>query len=724
MGPNSKIRDVDMKLPGMPTLLLAGFLLGLAWPAWATDSFEPNDDPNDPLHHLGNGEATESWVSTPKDEDWFRFTQAAEGNVDIRLSSLPDDYDLELYVVDGSQLQFVEISGNFGTEDEHLDGSLTAGEYFILIYGFEKVFDAEDSYILTATFQGDGGGGNDPPAVTVNSPNGGETLAGGSLHNITYTATDPNGDNLTITLEFSTNGGTSWTVIAGNQPNNGTHSWTVPNLATTQAQVRVIANDGQATDSDTSDGNFTITTTPQGNNTLAVTNGSGGSGADISVQLTLDNDDAVRGIQTDLVFNPAVLSFQGAVASGRAVAFSDSSNVVANGRARVLLFAPTGTSLSAGSGAVAQLTFRAIGASGTSSTVTPTASVLSDPNGASLAVDETAGTISVSGGGSPPAVSLTSPNGGETLTGGATHTITYDATGGSGPLAITLEFSINGGSTFTSIAAGLSNTGTHTWSVPNTATTQGRVRVTASDGQNSATDVSANNFTISTGPVGGNVVALGSGEGNSGETVTVPMMLTNETAMRGLQLDITFNSAVASFLDANPTGRGAALDVAFQTVAGGRARGVLNFHTNQSLAAGTGAIANLSFRLAGPQGGQTTLALTNLVFSDPNAQPAEVTGQNGMLSVTGGPNGGPDVDIAVLKNPGRERALNVYVTVVDGSGSLPTLTVGGAAVTPTALGGGVFVATRHIAGGTNSVTIQASDTNGSGTGSDQVTISF
>lgn len=87
--------------------------------------------------------------------------------------------------------------------------------------------------------------------VTVTYPNGGETLTAGASVNITWTWT---GSFTTVNLDYSTNGGTSWTTIVSGTPNDGTQAWTVPSTATSQGRVRVTG--GTATDQ--SNANFTI----------------------------------------------------------------------------------------------------------------------------------------------------------------------------------------------------------------------------------------------------------------------------------------------------------------------------------------------------------------------------------------------------------------------------------------------------------------------------------
>ena len=96
------------------------------------------------------------------------------------------------------------------------------------------------------------GGGGPVDVVTVTAPNGGESLASGASVNITWTWS---GSFTTVNIDYSTNGGSTWTNIATATANDGTQSWTVPATATTQGRVRVSG--GTATDM--SNANFTIT---------------------------------------------------------------------------------------------------------------------------------------------------------------------------------------------------------------------------------------------------------------------------------------------------------------------------------------------------------------------------------------------------------------------------------------------------------------------------------
>jgi hypothetical protein len=101
--------------------------------------------------------------------------------------------------------------------------------------------------------------------VTLTSPRGGETLQVGHTFNITWAASDPNGDgNITgFQIALSTDGGANFNfVVAANVPGTArSFNWTVPGgLTTTLGRIRVAASDSLgATGHDQSAGNFTIT---------------------------------------------------------------------------------------------------------------------------------------------------------------------------------------------------------------------------------------------------------------------------------------------------------------------------------------------------------------------------------------------------------------------------------------------------------------------------------
>ena len=97
------------------------------------------------------------------------------------------------------------------------------------------------------------------PAVAVTSPNGGESLVTGTSVSLTWSASD----NIAVTnvkLELSRDGGATFSeTIAASAPNTGTYSWTVSGPVSTNALLRVTADDAACHSvSDTSDAVFAI----------------------------------------------------------------------------------------------------------------------------------------------------------------------------------------------------------------------------------------------------------------------------------------------------------------------------------------------------------------------------------------------------------------------------------------------------------------------------------
>ncbi len=98
-----------------------------------------------------------------------------------------------------------------------------------------------------------------------------------------------------------------------------------------------------------------------------------------------------------------------------------------------------------------------------------------------------------------PTASITSPVGGEAWAANSAQNILWTASDNVGVTSVDLRLSTNSGASYpTVIAAGIANTGSYGWTVPNLNTTTARVQVTAHDaGANTAVSASAADFTIS-----------------------------------------------------------------------------------------------------------------------------------------------------------------------------------------------------------------------------------
>jgi hypothetical protein len=119
----------------------------------------------------------------------------------------------------------------------------------------------------------------------------------------------------------------------------------------------------------------------------------------------------------------------------------------------------------------------------------------------------------------PPAVTVTVPNGGEVWNIDEVQTIEWIATDNVSIDSVTIQYSINGGSSWIDASTGEANDSTYDWTIPPTPSTTCLVKVIAFDGfENAGEDESDNFFTIRDGiapsvelhhPNGGEVLSVG-----------------------------------------------------------------------------------------------------------------------------------------------------------------------------------------------------------------------
>jgi len=84
------------------------------------------------------------------------------------------------------------------------------------------------------------------------TPNGSEGLFAGNSQDITWKTNAAN-----VKLEYSTDNGSNWTDIVASTTNDGLHPWTVPNIGSTEFDIR-ISDAGNSSVNDRCDGNFTV----------------------------------------------------------------------------------------------------------------------------------------------------------------------------------------------------------------------------------------------------------------------------------------------------------------------------------------------------------------------------------------------------------------------------------------------------------------------------------
>ncbi len=117
------------------------------------------------------------------------------------------------------------------------------------------IWDATDGTpadISDVMFTISSGGGSE--SVTVTTPNGGESLQGGFQFGIQWTSSNLPGP---VYIEYSTDGGSSYSDIITSTTNNGAYLWTVPYVLSQNCRVKISdATDGDPFD--VSDADFSI----------------------------------------------------------------------------------------------------------------------------------------------------------------------------------------------------------------------------------------------------------------------------------------------------------------------------------------------------------------------------------------------------------------------------------------------------------------------------------
>ncbi len=95
-----------------------------------------------------------------------------------------------------------------------------------------------------------------------------------------------------------------------------------------------------------------------------------------------------------------------------------------------------------------------------------------------------------------PTITVTSPNGGETLTVGNSYPITWTSTGTVSN--VNIKYSTNNGSSWTTIISSTANDGSYTWTVPNAVSSQCKIKISEAADENPS-DASNAVFTIASG---------------------------------------------------------------------------------------------------------------------------------------------------------------------------------------------------------------------------------
>ncbi len=299
------------------------------------------------------------------------------------------------------------------------------------------------------------------------TPNGGEAWQVNANYNITWNLSF----NTTLKLEYSTNSGTSWLLIANNiSSSSNSYSWLIPNTKSHTCLVKISDNSGLI---DESDAVFSIIE-PQQN-----------------IELTKPN-----GGETWQVGNTEEINWNSTNISNVKIEYSTNNGVN---------WITVTSSTPATTGKYNWLVPN-----------TPSSQCkIKISNAANSSINDESYNVFSIVSQIQKSITVSSPNGGETWYIGSNNQISWTSTG---VTAIKIEYSTNGGSSWISITNNINaNLGTYNWTVPNSASLTCKIKITDINSP-SVFDISNSNFIIAqpgqnltlTSPNGGESWSIGS----------------------------------------------------------------------------------------------------------------------------------------------------------------------------------------------------------------------
>jgi len=220
------------------------------------------------------------------------------------------------------------------------------------------------------------------------------------------------------------------------------------------------------------------------------------------------------------------------------------------------------------------------------------------------------------------------------------------------------------------------------------------------------------------------VISLAAETGRAGDEISIDLTLISGVDAAGLQADLSFDRSVALLTAFSAAGRAAALSGTMQEVEAGRVRLLIFSDDANLIPTGNDAVGTLTFRLVGELQDATDLTLSELVLSDSAGGELVVDGNDGSLSIDQSPQVVPEVQLAVLPNPGNPRWLQIMVEVRWGSVTGPTVTVDGNAVPLAVQAEGLYQGQHVVPASTTTSTVIATDSNDNGPGTVQVDVGF
>lgn len=380
-------------------------------------------------------------------------------------------------------LQFTIDCSSAGTQTESVNFTSGDGAKTVYLWAIDNagVISAPKSVNLTMDSL--------PPTASVNAS---ANLKGGATAVINLSAADLGTGLQTLALYNSFDGGITYSLLSNLATNATSYNWSVPTIDISNAKLKLVATDATGSVTTAYTSLLTIDSTDPAVPSFSVSTGNPTTSSIVSTTLSSCPVDAQKILLTESSIQPTGLEAGWNNCTTTAGAFSIS--ITSDGTHSLYVWSKD-----------------IVGHISATSTTQ------------SVVLDTTNPTIS-----SGPAIASSM------IKGGTSKNITWSVSDTT-TTTIALAYSLDNGSTYTSIATGLSNNGTYSWSAPSVDSTTVKLRLTAIDQVSHTSTVASSNFTIdSTAPV--LAVTTPTGPLKGGETITLNYTVTESNSVATLKL--------------------------------------------------------------------------------------------------------------------------------------------------------------------------------------------
>ncbi len=304
-------------------------------------------------------------------------------------------------------------------------------------------------------------GGTPPPplgeptnTIRLIAPNGGERLNPGTQYLVKWT-----GSITYDTIDLEYYNGTAWVVIVNGTADDGSYEWTVPDVTTSQARLRIQGWHSTGNATDYTDSTFTI--------------GSGSSGPTITIKSPNGGETLIGGTtytvkwQSSITLDSVDIEYFNGTQWEEIIAGTEDDGSYD-------WIVPSGVSTTG-----ARLWIKGFHTAGNPVDFTDSTFTILPPGGAAV-------------------INILTPNGGEILIGKTTYVIRWQSS-----IAFDrVDIEYYNGTQWVVIVDGTQDDGSYEWIVPNISTNQSRIRIQGWSSTENPADYSDGIFTIIPGPSG------------------------------------------------------------------------------------------------------------------------------------------------------------------------------------------------------------------------------